>query len=138
VARFGVTGIPHGDAQRRGRASFLWIRPHAAIISPPSTVGNCWVLYLEARRRDRLRVLITDVYRQDRALAGLATVIAEAGDLDRAEALTRTITDPDHQAEALADLATPAAQAGAPERAVAGAISLAVIGSFQMDLPAHA
>ncbi|HYZ52128.1 MAG TPA: hypothetical protein VE733_01260 [Streptosporangiaceae bacterium] len=55
---------------------------------------------------------ITDVYRQDRALAGLATVIAEAGDLDRAKALARTITDPDHQAEALADLATPTAQAG--------------------------
>ena len=51
------------------------------------------------------------------ALTGVATAAAQAGDLERAEALARTITDPPYQARALAGVATAAAQAGDLDRA---------------------
>ena len=54
---------------------------------------------------------------QARALAGLASAAAGAGDLDRAEALARAITNPDLQAWVLAEVASAAARAGDPDRA---------------------
>jgi hypothetical protein len=50
-------------------------------------------------------------------LTRLAAAIAEAGDLDRAEAVARTISEPDAQALALATLVGPAAQRGDLDRA---------------------
>ena len=49
----------------------------------------------------------------------MATAAAQAGDLDRAEALARTIPGPVAQAEALTAVATAAAQAGDLDRAEA-------------------
>jgi hypothetical protein len=62
---------------------------------------------------------------QASALTYLATAAAQAGDIDRGEALASAITDPDDQARALADLATAAAQAGNFDRgeALASAIT---------------
>jgi hypothetical protein len=61
---------------------------------------------------------ITDPAAQAHALTGLPTVIAQAGDSDRAEALARAITDPEAQAQALTGLAA-AAQADDFDRAEA-------------------
>ena len=62
---------------------------------------------------------IRDRDKGDRArmLTYLATAAAQAGDIDRGEALASAITDPDDQARALADLATAAARADEPDRA---------------------
>ena len=64
-------------------------------------------------------------------LADLAEAAAEAGDLDRAQALAeqaeaaaRSITDPDRQAEALAGVAAAMARAGDLDRAQALARSI--------------
>ena len=53
------------------------------------------------------------------SLTDLAQAVAEAGDLDRAEALAHAVPGPDWQAEALAQLAQTAAKAGDLDRAVA-------------------
>ena len=76
------------------------------------------------RRAEALARTITNPDDQARALTGLATAAAQAGDLGRAyrlaadaEALARTITDPDVQAQALTGLVTVVAQAGDQDRA---------------------
>ena len=75
-------------------------------------------------RADSLVRTVTEPYSHVRALTRLATVAAEARDLDRAARLTadaeeaaRTLENPNDQARALIELATEAAQAGHPDRA---------------------
>ena len=60
---------------------------------------------------------ITDPDDQEQTLTQLVVAAAQAGDLDRAEALARTITDPDNQTLALAQLAAAVAGAGDLDRA---------------------
>ena len=57
-------------------------------------------------------------------LASLAGAAADAGDLDRGEAIARSITNPYRQAEALASLAGAAADAGDLDRGEALARSI--------------
>jgi hypothetical protein len=66
-----------------------------------------------------------DLARDPVANADLAAAAAQAGDLDRAEALAYAIADPGQQAQALAQVAIAAAQAGDPGRAEALAYAIA-------------
>lgn len=65
-----------------------------------------------ARRAREAVQAIQDPDRRARALAALAEMTAEAGDLTRAAELAASIVDPDEQARALAILAKAAADAG--------------------------
>jgi lipopolysaccharide biosynthesis regulator YciM len=85
--------------------------------SIPADLPSVWARLARIDHAEALARTITNPDDQARALGGVATAIAQAGDPDRAEALTRTITNPDHQARALADLAGVAAQASYRDRA---------------------
>jgi tetratricopeptide (TPR) repeat protein len=85
--------------------------------SIPADLPSVWARLARIDHAEALARTITNPDDQARALGGVATAIAQAGDPDRAEALARTITNPDHQARALADLAGVAAQASYRDRA---------------------
>jgi lipopolysaccharide biosynthesis regulator YciM len=87
--------------------------------SIPADLPSVWARLARIDHAEALARTITNPDDQARALGGVATAIAQAGDPDRAEALARTITNPDHQARALAGVATAIAQAGDPDRAIA-------------------
>ncbi len=100
---------------------------HALSIHCQSIPPDLPIVWARLARFDHAEALartITDPSAQARALTGMVTAIAQAGDPDRAyrlaadtEALARTITDPVAQARALTELITAIAQAGDPDRA---------------------
>jgi hypothetical protein len=92
--------------------------------SIPDDLPIVWARLARFDHAEALARTITDPYDRARALASLATAIAQAGDPDRAyqlaadaEPLARTITDPRRQARALTSLATAVIEAGDPDRA---------------------
>ena len=102
---------------------------HAISIRNQSIPFDLPIVWARLARFDRAEALARTIPRpetQVRVLAGLVTVIARAGDPDRAyrlaaaaEALARTITDPGDQAGALTELVPAIARAGDPDRAEA-------------------
>jgi tetratricopeptide (TPR) repeat protein len=92
----------------------------------PTSLPTVWAAIGNPDRAEALARAITDPDRQAQALADLARMAGERGDLDRAgtlvghaEAASRAITDPDRQVQALADLARMAGERGDLDRAMA-------------------
>lgn len=94
------------DPIQQARAFTILAARAAALAEDPAKARA------RARRAREAVQAIQDLDRRARALAALAEMTAEAGDLTRAAELAASIADPDEQARALAILAKAAADAG--------------------------
>jgi hypothetical protein len=90
----------------------------------PPILPTIWATIGQPERAEALAQAITDLGPRVLALAGLAEVATDAGDLDRARALTgqaealaQAMTDPEQRTRALGAVAGAAARAGDQDRA---------------------
>src|SRR5262249_29045747 len=83
----------------------------------PGDLPAVWALLGRTARAEALAHGITDPYRQEDALTGLAQALGVAGRHDQAEAVVRGITDRERQATALVGLAEALAEAGEHDHA---------------------
>jgi hypothetical protein len=111
--------LAHGITDPAARARALTEVAHAA--DQVDDTGRAFRLAADA---EALARITTSPHTRAWMLTEVARVVAESGDLDRAEALVRTITRPDQLGRALTEVARIAAQAGDLERAKALAHSI--------------